>query len=121
MNTCNFKKSISCLFKLGFIALAILGLSFAAQAGSIGVVSSAQLSSSSSLSDLSLSEQQDKTLQSTQPQLPSCSNSSELDFASSTGTIQQISPANACACCDETGAPLCCIGCTSRQIDIDAS
>ena len=119
MNTCTFKKYISCLFKLGFIALAILGLSFAAQAGSLGVVSSAQLSSN--LSDLSLSDQQDKTLQSTQPQLPSCSNSSELDFASSTGTIQQISPANACACCDETGAPLCCIGCTSRQIDIDAS
>ena len=45
MNTCTFKKYISCLFKLGFIALAILGLSFAAQAGSLGVVSSAQLSS----------------------------------------------------------------------------
>ena len=64
MNTYNFNKSISSLFKLGFIALAILGLSLTAQAGSIEVSSSTHQVSSELID---LSDQQGEVLQSQQP------------------------------------------------------
>ena len=128
MNTYNFNKWISCLFKLGFIALAILGLSLTAQASS-AQLSSAQLSSALANSDLSVESSQSETLQSTLPQQPSCANSTYLQNEGSVASTignDSLTPNTSwlCICC-YAGNIGCCIAagnsCRRLHIDTDAT
>ena len=103
---------------LTYIVAFLLALGFASLANAEANNISDLVDGSSVTQSLDLNQQQTDVQQSVQP---SCSNSSELDLASSVGTIQQPTPSvpTGCRCCQMNQAWCC--SCKSMEIDTDAS